>query len=74
MTATVVARNRGYLHTTVKNTQVTWSSPATNRLLLEAGVGSYRAAWGPFENPGNPTRGLARITEQQALNGARRGH
>ena len=25
--------------------------------------GSYRAAWGPFEMPGNPTRGLARVTE-----------
>jgi hypothetical protein len=42
----------------------------TNRLLLEAGLGSYRAAWGPFEQPGNTTRGLARITEQAALNGA----
>ena len=41
----------------------------TNRLLLEAGVGTYRAAWGPFESPGNPTRGLARVTE---LHGAER--
>jgi Carboxypeptidase regulatory-like domain len=56
--------------TLIKNTQITWSSPVTNRLLLEAGLGSYRAAWGPFEQPGNTTRGLARITEQAAFNGA----
>ena len=70
LSATTAPETAGYLHTTVKNTQVTWSSPTTNRLLLEAGLGSYRAAWGPFEQPGNPTRGLARITELQALGGA----
>ena len=52
-----------YLRTLVQNHQVTWQSPVTNKLLLEAGVGTYRAAWGPFEMPGNPTRGLARVTE-----------
>jgi hypothetical protein len=70
LTATSSPETAGYLRTLVKNTQLTWSSPTTNRLLLEAGLGSYRAAWGPFESPGNPTRGLARIVEQQALNGA----
>ena len=54
----------------MQNHQLTWPSPTTNRLLLEAGVGSYRAAWGPFEMPGNPTRGLARVTELQARNSA----
>ncbi|MEP7306926.1 MAG: carboxypeptidase regulatory-like domain-containing protein [Acidobacteriota bacterium] len=73
LSATTSPETAGYLHTTVKNTQVTWSSPTTNRLLLEAGLGSYRAAWGPFEQPGNPTRGLARITELQALGGALAG-
>ena len=70
LTAAVSPETAGYLHTTVKNTQITWSSPVTNRLLLEAGLGTYRAAWGPFEAPGNPTRGLARITELAAINGA----
>jgi hypothetical protein len=73
LTATASPETAGYLRTHVKNTQITWSSPTTNRLLLEAGLGSYRAAWGPFEAPGNPTRGLARITEQQALGGALAG-
>jgi hypothetical protein len=73
LTATTSPETSGYLHTTVTNTQFTWSSPVTNRLLLEAGVGIYRAAWGPFEAPGNTTRGLARITELAALNGALAG-
>jgi hypothetical protein len=70
LTAASSPETTGYLHTLVKNSQFTWSSPVTNRLLLEAGLGTYRAAWGPFEQPGNATRGLARITELAALNGA----
>jgi hypothetical protein len=71
LTATTSPETTQYLGgTLIKNSQFTWSSPVTNRLLLEAGLGSYRAAWGPFEQPGNPTRGLARITEQAAINGA----
>ncbi len=73
LSATNSPETGGYLHTLVKNTQFTWSSPVTNRLLLEAGLGSYRAAWGPNEMPGNPTRGLARITELAAINGASAG-
>ncbi len=70
LTATSSPETTGYLRTTVTNSQFTWQSPVTNRLLLEAGLGTYRAAWGPFEAPGNPTRGLARITEITAMNGA----
>jgi len=68
LTATTSPETAQYLHTLVKNSQFTWSSPVTNKLLLEAGLGTYRAAWGPFEAPGNPTRGLARITELAAQN------
>jgi Carboxypeptidase regulatory-like domain len=70
LTAISSPETAGYLRTLVQNHQLTWQSPTTNRLLLEAGVGSYRAAWGPFEMPGNPTRGLARVTELQARNSA----
>jgi len=73
LTAVSSPETAGYLHTLVKNSQFTWSSPVTNKLLLEAGLGTYRAAWGPFEAPGNATRGLARITEFAALNGASAG-
>jgi hypothetical protein len=44
--------------------QATWTSPVTNRLLLEAGVGTYLSRWGGSEMPGNPTRDLVRVTEQ----------
>ena len=70
LTATTSPETAGYLRTTVQNRQFTWTSTMTNRLLLEAGVGSYMARWGPFEAPGNPTRGLARVTELTARNGA----
>ena len=70
LSATTSPETSGYLRTTVQNRQVTWQSPVTNRLLLEAGLGSYVAAWGPFEAPGNLTRGLVRVTELQARNGA----
>jgi Carboxypeptidase regulatory-like domain len=46
--------------------QATWTSPLSNRLLLEAGVGTYLSRWGGSEQPGNPTRDLVRITEQCA--------
>src|SRR6202035_5693171 len=69
LTTTTSPETSGYLKTLVENRQYTWSSPVTNRLLLEAGLGTYRSAWGPFEQPGNATRGLARITDLAALNG-----
>jgi hypothetical protein len=46
--------------------QVTWSSPVTSRLLLDAGFGTTYYGWGNFERDGNPTRGLIRVTEQCA--------
>ena len=63
LTATSSPETAQYLRTLVQNRQVTWSSTLTNRLLLEAGFGSYVAKWGPFEAPGNPTRSLVRVTE-----------
>jgi hypothetical protein len=46
--------------------QVTWSSPTTDRLLLEAGMGTFISKWGPQDTPGNPTKGMIRMTEQCA--------
>jgi hypothetical protein len=43
--------------------QATWSSPVTNKLLLEAGVGTYLSRWGGSEMPGNPSRDIIRVTE-----------
>ena len=44
--------------------QVTWSSPATNRLLLDAGFGGAYYGYGHRERDGNLTRDLIRVTEQ----------
>jgi Carboxypeptidase regulatory-like domain len=64
LTATTSPETAQYLHLLVQNRQFTWSSPVTNKLLLEAGLGSYEARWGPNEAPGNLTRQLVRVQEQ----------
>jgi hypothetical protein len=64
LTSTTSPETSGYLgHTLIQNRQFTWASPVTNKLLLEAGLGSYRSRWGPMATPGNPTAPFVRITE-----------
>jgi Carboxypeptidase regulatory-like domain len=53
--------------------QVSWSSPVTNRLLLDAGYGATYYGGGNPERPGNPTRNLIRVTEQCASGCAANG-
>ena len=48
--------------------QVTWSSPLTNKLLLDAGFGGTYYGWGNFERDPNPTHDLIKVTEQCAAN------
>jgi len=55
-------------------TQVTWSSPATNRLLLDAGFGGTYFGVGNFERDPNPTRDLIRVAEQCASGCAANGN
>ena len=45
--------------------QIRWTSTLTNRLLLEAGLGTYQQNWNGRERPGN-NRELIRVTEQCA--------
>jgi hypothetical protein len=47
-------------------TQAVWSSPRTNRLLIEAGYGGTYFGVGNFERTPNPTRDLVRVVEQCA--------
>jgi hypothetical protein len=51
-----------------KITQGTWTSPATNRLLFEAGVSSFSSRWGGYPPPGALT-GLVAVTEQSTAAG-----
>jgi Carboxypeptidase regulatory-like domain len=46
--------------------QVSWSSPFTTRLLLDAGFGGIYYGWGGFERDPNPTHDLAAVVEQCA--------
>ena len=46
--------------------QASWTSPFTNRLLLEAGFGTYLSWYGGKERPGN-NRDLIRVTEQAGI-------
>jgi hypothetical protein len=52
-----------YNHGWQRVQQVKWTSPATNRLLLEAGLGTYLSNWNGRERPGN-NRDLIQVTEQ----------
>ena len=44
--------------------QATWTSTVSNKLLIEAGFGTYMNHWGGVEIPGNPTRDIVRVVEQ----------
>jgi hypothetical protein len=44
--------------------QATWSSPINNKLLLEAGFGTYLSQWGGIPQPGSPFYDLVGVTEQ----------
>jgi len=53
----------GYSHRFQRVQQGTWSSPATNRLLLEAGYGTYLSRWGTNRRPDSVTSDVIRVTE-----------
>ena len=54
--------------------QATWSSPASNRMLVEAGFGNTYFGFGNFERKPNPTRELIRVLEQCASGCAANGN
>lgn len=61
-----ISNYAGRGHAFQRVTQATWTSPMTNRLLLEAGFGTYYSRYGGQEMPGNPTRSIPRMVEQCA--------
>jgi hypothetical protein len=56
----------GVLGRRLDATQVTWSSPVTDRLLLDARYGGTHFGVGNFERQPNLTRDLVRVVEQCA--------
>ena len=55
-------------------TQVTWSSPVSDRLYLDAAYGGIYFGVGNFEREPNPTRDLIRVAEQCASGCAANGN
>jgi len=58
----------GYADSWQRVMQSTWSSPATSKLLLEAGVSTYISKWGWMEQPG-AILNLNQVQEQAAQSG-----
>jgi hypothetical protein len=58
----------GYADSWQRVMQATWSSPATSRLLLEAGASTYISKWGWMEQPG-AILNLNQVQEQAAMSG-----
>ncbi len=63
--ATASPETAGLSHGWQRVQQAKWTSTATARLLLEAGVGTYLSNWNGRERPEN-NRDLIRVTEQCA--------
>ena len=53
----------GWNHGWQRVQQVKWTSTATNKLLLEAGLGTYLSNWNTRERPDNDRR-LIQVNEQ----------
>ena len=53
----------GYSHRFQRVQQGTWQSPVTNKLLLEAGYGTYLSRWGTNRRPDSVTADIVRVTE-----------
>jgi len=61
--AILAPETAGYRDYGNRVSQVKWTSPVSNRLLLEAGTGMYRSRYGGGQLPGLETENLIRVVE-----------
>ena len=61
--ATAAPETGAYRNTFQRVQQARWTSPLTNRLLLEAGIGTYMSRWGGTPMPGQDPN-LIRAVDQ----------
>ena len=61
--ATLAPETAAYRDYGVRVYQAKWTAPVTNRVLLEAGMGSYRSRYGGKQMPGQSTEDLVRVVE-----------
>jgi hypothetical protein len=59
-----ISNYAGRNHAYQRVQQATWTSPRTNRLLLDAGFGTYASLYGGQQMPGNPTTAIPKMVEQ----------
>ncbi|HVG69384.1 MAG TPA: TonB-dependent receptor [Vicinamibacterales bacterium] len=71
--ATVAPEASAYRDYGNRVAQAKWTSPVTNRLLLEAAYGTYKSKWGGEPIPGYNTENLVRVVEQCAQGCANNG-
>jgi carboxypeptidase family protein len=72
--AVAAPETAGYRDYGNRVSQAKWTSPLSNRLLLEAGFGMYRSRYGGGQLPGLPTENLIRVVEQCAPSCANNGN
>jgi len=72
--ATLAPETAAYRDYGNRHYQARWTAPVTNKLLLEAGMGSYRSRWGGKEVPGLNAQSLIRVVEQCATGCAANGN
>lgn len=71
--ATIAPEAAAYRDQPNRVAQAKWTSPVTNRLLLEAAYGTYKSKWGGQPIPGYDTENLIRVVEQCAQGCANNG-
>ena len=72
--ATFAPETAGYRDYGNRVAQAKWTSPVSNRLLLEAGYGMYISRYGGGQLPGLETEDLIRVVEQCAPSCANNGN
>ena len=72
--ATFAPETAGYRDYGNRVAQAKWTSPVSNRLLLEAGYGMYISRYGGGQLPGLETEDLIRVVEQCAPSCASNGN
>jgi hypothetical protein len=63
-TATMAPETAIYTHGPQRIQQATWTSPMSNKALLDVGISAYGARWGGNSSPGSPTLDFIQVREQ----------
>jgi hypothetical protein len=62
--ATLAPETAVYSHGPQRIQQASWTSPISNRALLDVGISAYGARWGGNSSPGSPTLDFIQVREQ----------